>query len=406
MCIFNNAVKAYLFLWGSMVHNYQKYFEKYELDISDNELPTYSILLPVRHEGKNVLKSLLTSIYDLDYPKDRLDVKLIIDADDVETIGIGKELNDEFDFDLIIVPETSIKSKPISCNYALDFVEGKFVTIYDAEDRPERYQLKKAVECFCKLGEEYICLQASLNYYNKYHNFITYCFSIEYSMWFDFTIRAIPKFASFFPLGGTSNHFKTAALLEIGKWDGYNVTEDAEIAIRIVKAGYRISCLNSITEEECVITIPAWIRQRTRWIKGFMQTFIEHSVFKKPIAVETNVEFKLVMKIGIFNIMIFIVFIAFSFWFFLSTLMLLFDGVILRQNQHTPFVYFNIISLFIMIYGSLIFIVIKNKIKPRIMYLIFFPMYWILHYVAMCTALYELMNRPFFWDKTTHGVSS
>ena len=164
----------------------------------------------------------------------------------------------------------------------MNFIKGKYLVIFDAEDRPEKYQLKKALKKFNELDEKYICLQASLNFYNKYDNFITYCFSMEYSMWFDFTIRTITKYGTFFPLGGTSNHFKVKELFEIGKWDGYNMTEDAELGVRIAKAGYKIAYLNSITSEECPKTIYAWIKQRTRWIKGFMQTFCEHLFFKKP----------------------------------------------------------------------------------------------------------------------------
>ena len=139
-------------------------------------------------------------------------------------------------------------------------------------------------------------------------------------MWFDFTIKTIDNFKAFFPLGGTSNHFKVDKLLEIGKWDGYNVTEDAELGVRILKSKYKVAYLNSITLEECPIKIYAWLKQRTRWLKGFMQTFCEHLFFKKPITVKSNVDFLPIRKTGILNIIIFNVFIIMSFLFFISAI--------------------------------------------------------------------------------------
>ncbi|HSQ98080.1 MAG TPA: glycosyltransferase [Rickettsiales bacterium] len=288
----NNIIKSFLFLYQIKEYNYKDSYEKNVSNLPDNQLPIYTILLPVRDEKYSILKNLLISVYNLDYPKEKLDIKFVVDENDIKTINVGKTLLKEFNFDLIIVPDSKIKSKPISCNYALKFIKGKFLTVYDAEDRPEKYQLKKVIEKFNNLDEDYICLQASLNFYNKYRNFITYCFSIEYSMWFDYTIRTIEKFGSFFPLGGTSNHFKSEKLLELGKWDGLNVTEDAELGIRIARAGYKISYIKSITEEECPISIYSWIKQRTRWIKGFMQTFSEYIFCKKPICIKSNIDFK------------------------------------------------------------------------------------------------------------------
>ena len=174
--LFTDLIKILLFLIGICTNNTANYYKKDTLKLKDDELPIYTILLPVRNEKDFVLQNLLKSIYNLKYPQDKLDIKLIVDNDDINTIEIAKKLLEKFNFDLIIVPEYKVKSKPMSLNYALKFAKGKFLTIYDAEDRPEKYQLRKAIEKFNKLDENTVCLQASLNFYNKYENILSYYF--------------------------------------------------------------------------------------------------------------------------------------------------------------------------------------------------------------------------------------
>lgn len=404
-----DILKTLLFFNGVKFYSRNKYFEKDDLNIPDEDLPIYSILLPVRKEKDFVMRNLLKSIYNLDYPKEKLDIKLIVDQNDESTLEIAKLLSNDFKFDLIVVPPSNINSKPMSCSYALKFVKGKYLTIYDAEDRPEKYQLKKAVSKFNKLDKNYVCLQASLNYYNKYENFLSYCFSIEYSMWFDFTTTPITKYAAFFPLGGTSNHFKTEKLIELGGWDGYNVTEDAEVAVRIAKAGYKISTLDSITEEEAPITINAWLKQRTRWIKGFMQTFCEHTMLSKPIGIKSNIKFKRIFELRIFDILIYFTFIAMSFLFFILIFAVFFNHVIilqLREFKYLNFmINFNLFTFFFMIYGASLIVIYKNKLKFKPLYFICSPFYWFLHYIASFRAIISLIRSPFYWAKTEHGVS-
>lgn len=417
-----NIVKILLFSYGVMIYKYRAYYRKDKLE-SNTDFPIYSILLPVRDEEEFVLSNLLRSITNLDYPKEKMDIKLIVDEDDTKTISHCQNLLKKYSFDLVVVPILSkVKSKPMSCNYALKYIKGEYLTIYDAEDRPEKYQLKKSLQRFRELGEDYVCLQASLNYYNKYDNYLSYCFSIEYSMWFDFTLPALSKVSNFFPLGGTSNHFRVDKLLEIGGWDGYNVTEDAELGLRIARAGYRIGTINSITEEECPISIGAWLKQRTRWIKGFIQTSCEHIMLKKPIGINAiraakekehpnpqPIRFKPISKLNIMDIITFYIFIGMSFFFFISIFAILFNDFIILKRYNLNYLkyllIFNTFSIFIMLYGAFISTVIKNKLKFKIFYFIFFPLYWTLHYIAAVRALYFIVKKPFYWAKTKHGAS-
>lgn len=409
--LFTDLIKILLFLIGICTNNISNYYKKDNLKLKDDELPIYTILLPVRNEKDFVLQNLLKSIYNLKYPQDKLDIKLIVDNDDINTIEIAKKLLEKFNFDLIIVPEYKVKSKPMSLNYALKFAKGKFLTIYDAEDRPEKYQLRKAIEKFNKLDENTVCLQASLNFYNKHENILSYYFSIEYSMWFDYTLNSINKFATFFPLGGTSNHFRTEKLIEVGGWDGYNMTEDAELGVRLAKANYKISTLDSITEEECPTTIISWLKQRSRWLKGFAQTFCEHLLLSRPITANYAInkyKFCKISQMGIPNIIIFFTFIAMSFFSFIFLLVFQFNEYLVFDTNNTilnNLIIINIVLIIIIFYMSFICICIKNKIKFNIIYFLLFPLYWCLHYIAMIKALYSLLCSPFYWSKTEHGVS-
>ncbi|MDN3030621.1 MAG: glycosyltransferase family 2 protein [Candidatus Tisiphia sp.] len=175
---------------------------------------------------------------------------------------------------LIKVPFTLPRTKPKSLNYAMQYCKGKYVVIYDAEDRPDTDQLLKAVIAFDSLPKEYVCLQAKLNFYNENENLLTKLFSIEYCLWFKYLLKGLSIMNLPVTLGGTSNHFKVDALQKIGFWDAYNVTEDADLGIRLYSFGYKVHMIDSYTLEESPIDIINWINQRSRWIKGFIQTFL------------------------------------------------------------------------------------------------------------------------------------
>ena len=197
----------------------------------DEELPIYTIQLPVFKESEVIYK-LAYNLQNLDYPKKKLDVKLLIESDDEVTFNAIKNLKFPCIFDPVVVPYAQPKTKPKACNYGLHFSKGKYLTIYDAEDIPDSDQLKMVNALFHKLPEEYIVVQCALNYFNKTENFLTRMFTLEYSYWFDYMLPGLDGLGVPIPLGGTSNHFKFDKLMELGGWDGFNVTEDADLGIR------------------------------------------------------------------------------------------------------------------------------------------------------------------------------
>ncbi len=248
--------------------------------LDDTELPVHTVLVPMYKEP-DVLPILASALRKIDYPLSKLDIKLVLEQDDTETIEAAKALRLEEIFEIIQVPTSMPKTKPKACNYALNFSRGELLTIFDAEDVPEPDQLKKVVATFAKSGSNTACVQARLNYYNAEENWLTRMFTLEYSLWFDFYLPALEFLRIPIPLGGTSNHFRMSVLKKVYGWDPFNVTEDADLGTRLTQLGYRVAVVNSTMYEEANNSIPNWIRQRSRWIKGYMQTYLVH--MRKPV---------------------------------------------------------------------------------------------------------------------------
>ncbi|MBI2593135.1 glycosyltransferase [Candidatus Daviesbacteria bacterium] len=243
--------------------------------LKDEELPVYTILCPLYREAQ-IVPHFLEAIAKLNYPKDKLDVKLLLEEDDNETIEEVKSTTLPGYVSAMIVPDSEPKTKPKACNYGLNFATGEYLVVYDAEDQPEPDQLKKAYLAFKKSKPNIICLQAKLNYFNPHQNLLTRFFTAEYSLWFDVMLTGLQSVDTVIPLGGTSNHFKTKTLMELEGWDPFNVTEDCDLGVRLFKKGYKTAIIDSTTLEEANSNPKNWLRQRSRWIKGYMQTYLVH----------------------------------------------------------------------------------------------------------------------------------
>lgn len=344
--------------------------------ISRKNLPIYSVLIPLYKEER-ALDSIIKSMKSLDYPKHLLDVKLVLEADDVLTIKALEKINLPKYFEVIKVPPSMPRTKPKALNYAMDFIKGELVVIYDAEDRPEKDQLLKCANAFGILPDKVICLQGKLEFYNKNQNLLTNFFNIEYRIWFRHLLPGIDKLDLPLPLGGNSNHFRVKPLKTIGMWDPYNVTEDADLGIRLYMEGYRAKMIDSFTFEECPSSVKSWLLQRSRWIKGFIQTFLVFMIqFNKA---RKN------MKIS--TIIFTIIFIGLSSYSFMILPFYLFSYLY-------AFSEFNLYSTIIYSYFSAF--IVSGRFIP------FWPLYFILHVIASYRALYELLVSPFKWNKTEH----
>lgn len=348
--------------------------------------PIYSVLIPIYKEISKI-KQILKFIKMLDYPKDKLDVCILIEEDDLPIHQFfSQEILPSY-IRVISVPIFQPRTKPKALNYATNFIKGEYVVVYDAEDIPDMDQLKKALHLFQQLPSQYICIQSRLNFYNYSENIITECFSVEYSILFDFYLFGLDFLNLPILLGGTSNHFKVKELKKIGFWDSYNVTEDAELSIRIYSNNYKIKMLDSLTLEESPIEMIAFIKQRSRWIKGFLQTFFCYVC---------NYQYKKFNIYQVIFIIINLLFFALSLFLgpILIVLSFFLDIALLKYNLYIFFIYHAIAGL----------IVSKNNIF-NFKYIIFSIPYYFLHMFAFILAIYDLIKRPFHWRKTEHGKS-
>jgi cellulose synthase/poly-beta-1,6-N-acetylglucosamine synthase-like glycosyltransferase len=397
--------KLFLALVGSRFELHQAITKEDLREINDDELPVYTILLPVYKEDK-LIKKLIWNLQSLDYPREKLDIKLVIEEDDDKTLNAVKNLDFPAIFQVIVVPFHMPKTKPKACNYALHFAKGKYITIYDAEDIPDTDQLKKVVSMFNKLPENYICIQCALNYFNRNENFLTRMFTLEYSYWFDYMLPGLDTLDIPIPLGGTSNHFKLEQLIDLGAWDPFNVTEDADLGLRAYAKGFKVAIVNSTTYEEANNEPINWIRQRSRWIKGYMQTYLVH--MRNPI--------KLWKKLGARGFLGFSFFIGATPLTFLTYPLLLaifiayllFDFSSIRTLFPDWVLFMAIFNLLVgnilMIYINMM-AVFKRRFYELILFSIANPIYWLMHSIAAYMGLYQLIVKPFYWEKTNHGIS-
>ncbi len=288
--MFSSFVFRTVLCWMSCGEDTQLTVTSQEIAALQNQdLPVYTVLVPMYKEP-DVLPILAAALRKMDYPRSKLDIKLVLEADDFATINAAKELALDSTFEIIRVPPSLPKTKPKACNYALQFARGQYLTIYDAEDKPDSDQFKKALVTFRKMGPNTACVQARLNYFNAEENWLTRMFTLEYSLWFDMFLPALDRLRIPIPLGGTSNHFELEKLRAVGVWDPFNVTEDADLGLRFAAMGYRVGVFNSVTYEEANSQLGNWIRQRSRWIKGHLQTWLVN--MRDPVDLYRRVGFR------------------------------------------------------------------------------------------------------------------
>jgi cellulose synthase/poly-beta-1,6-N-acetylglucosamine synthase-like glycosyltransferase len=373
--------------------------------IVDESLPVYTVLVPVYKEPE-VVGHLIGALKALDYPQHKLDVILLLEEDDTATLNAARAARPPVTWRFLVVPNSLPRTKPKACNYGLVFARGEFLVIYDAEDLPLPDQLKMAVAAFRKSGPEYMCFQAALNYFNADENLLTRMFTLEYSYWFDYLVPGLDRLNLPIPLGGTSNHFRVETLRELGGWDPYNTTEDADLGIRASAQKLRVGFINSTTYEEANNEPRNWIRQRSRWVKGYMQTFLVYC--RHPL--------DLMRRIGVRDFCSFALFIGgtpvtflvspvlyalFLLWLITKTHLVapLFPDWVLYTALANL-----LIGNFLGIYLNMIAIFLRGNYR-LMPYALLNPAYWMMHSIAAYKALGQLFTKPFYWEKTQHGIT-
>lgn len=383
--------------------------------LDDRELPVYTILVPVYREAR-VFPILAKAIERLDYPKAKLDVKILLEEDDIETIDVARKARLPSWFDLLIVPRGGPKGKPKACNYGLIHARGEYVVIYDAEDIPEPDQLKKALVAFRKgdafassatrqRSESLACVQAKLNYFNRDQNLLTRWFTTEYSMWFDLFLPGLDASDAPIPLGGTSNHFPTARLRELGAWDPHNVTEDADLGMRLYKRGWTTAVIDSTTFEEANSELWNWIRQRSRWVKGYIQTYLVHMRnpwrLYRQIGLRAFISFQFVVGGTFFG------YLLNPLYWLLTVGWFLFQWGIIKEIFPAPIFYLGSVGLYV---GNFAFTYLnvagclRREYYDMVKYALLSPIYWAFMSVAAWKGFLQLFYKPSYWEKTEHGL--
>jgi glycosyltransferase XagB len=374
--------------------------------VRDADLPVYTILVPAYHEA-NVVGALMENLSHLDYPADKLEILLLLEEDDVETKAAAMAAKPPETVTIVTVPAGAPQTKPKACNVGLFLARGEYLVIYDAEDRPEPEQLKAALVAFGRADERQVCVQAALNYFNADENVLTKMFTLEYSFWFDYMLPGLEALKLPIPLGGTSNHFRTEALRRLGGWDPFNVTEDADLGIRSAALGETVGVISSTTFEEANNAYGNFIRQRSRWIKGYLQTTLVH--LRNPI--------ELVRSAGWTKALGFALLIGgtpLSFLFVPPLYLLFILTMIIGPQSIAPFFpgWVLWISIACLIIGNsmMIYVSMMGAFKRRryslVVWALLNPVYWLLHSIAAYKALGQLVIKPHYWEKTAHGLTS
>jgi cellulose synthase/poly-beta-1,6-N-acetylglucosamine synthase-like glycosyltransferase len=375
--------------------------------IRDAELPRYTVLVAMFKETR-VLPELVTGLRALDYPAAKLDIKLVLEEVDRETIAAARALKLPPHFEIVIVPDGAPRTKPRALNYALQFACGEHVVIYDAEDRPDPHQLRKAAAHFRDAPPEVVCLQGKLTFDNPSENWLAKQFAIEYASLFGGILPMLDKARLPIPLGGTSNHFRASVLRKLGAWDAHNVTEDADLGMRIYRAGLRAQVLESVTYEEAACQPGNWLRQRTRWLKGWMQTYCVHMRQPGRLLRELGWRGFLVFQGHFAGIVIAALVHPWSYVLIGHELtagqLLTSPGALLDR----PILMIALVNLAVGYAASMLlgyFVLQDRRLRVLAPQILLIPLYWLFISAAAYRALHQLVVAPHYWEKTEHGVT-
>jgi cellulose synthase/poly-beta-1,6-N-acetylglucosamine synthase-like glycosyltransferase len=363
-----------------------------------DDLPVYTLLCPLHREAA-VAPRLVAALARLDYPTDRRDVKLIIEADDHETRAALDAIDLPAGFSVVETPPAAPRTKPKALNYALAAARGDFIAVYDAEDYPHPRQIRAALDAFAhdaRLG----AVQAPLLVDNAASSWIASQFAAEYAVQFLGILPLLAHIGAPLPLGGASNHFRRAALDDAGGWDPFNVTEDADLAYRLARRGWRLGVIDPPTWEEAPARFGPWFRQRTRWIKGHLQTWLV--LMRNPFRTARDLGFggflwmQLVLGGGLLAALAHLPLLA---W-------LLMAAVAPNIARVTPLDWVLVIAGYVVAALAAAFAAALER-NPRLaLSVLTMPFYWPLATLAAAVASLEILVRPHYWAKTEHGLTT
>ncbi|GGE57324.1 glycosyltransferase family 2 protein [Actibacterium pelagium] len=369
-----------------------------------DQVPGISMMVPLFRE-EDILPRLISRLSKLDYPRDRLEICLVTEGDDVVTRQMLSQTVLPSWMRTITVPPGQLRTKPKALNFALDMCRGDIIGIWDAEDAPEPDQLLKVAQHFATAPPELACLQGALDYYNSKQNWLTRCFTIEYGAWWRVVLPGVARLGFILPLGGTSLFLRRDVIEKLDRWDAHNVTEDADLGVRLARHGYRTEIIPTATHEEATSQIWPWVRQRSRWLKGFMMTWCTHMRFPGL----------LLRQIGLWR------FIGLQVLFLCSLSQVLLAPLLWSLwlvplgvgHPLEPYISATTLIVILGLFLATEFITmatgclgaIRSGKPSLVLWVPTLHLYYPLATLAAYKALWEMVFKPFYWDKTQHGHS-
>jgi glycosyltransferase XagB len=371
---------------------------------ANNAIPPVVSIIVALYREADIAPRLVRRLARLDYPAELLDVILAVESEDHITLDALANAELPPWMRVVVVPEGQVKTKPRALNHAFDHARGAIIGVYDAEDAPEPDQLTKVVERFQRSGPEVACLQGMLDYYNPRTNWLSRCFTIEYAGWFRLVLPGLARLGLVVPLGGTTLFFRREVLDRLGAWDAHNVTEDADLGIRLARHGYRTELIETVTFEEANCRPLPWIKQRSRWIKGYMMTWAVH--MRQPRLLWQQLGPKGFLG---FQVLFLGTIAQFLLAPLLWSFMLLpfgFDHP-LYNVLPTPLLWAVALTFFLSEAANILIGALglgRTRHGLSVLWVLTLKVYYPLASLAAYKGLIELATRPFYWDKTTHGL--
>jgi glycosyltransferase XagB len=370
-------------------------------------LPVISVMVPLFRES-DVAGKLVGRLSRLDYPRELTDILLVIEASDQVTRNALQGARLPGWIRVVEVPNGPVQTKPRALNYALNFCRGAIIGVWDAEDRPDPDQLHKVARGFHFAPADVACLQGALDYYNPRTNWLARCFTIEYAAWFRVILPGVARLGLVVPLGGTTLFFRRELLEQVGAWDAWNVTEDADLGVRLARRGWRTEIIDTTTDEEANCRALPWIKQRSRWLKGYAMTWGVHMRDPRALWRELGPWRFLGFQIQFLGSLsqYLLAPILWSFW-------LLSLGLPhpLREplagvwgGYATPALFGTFIISELLSIGVGIWAVRGDKHRHLTAWVPSLHLYFPLGCLAGWKAIYEVVVKPFYWDKTAHGI--
>ncbi|MEI4196198.1 glycosyltransferase [Roseovarius sp. E0-M6] len=370
----------------------------------DTKLPKVSVLVPLYRETE-IAHALVARLSRLTYPKCLLEVVLVLEEKDELTQKTLAEIDLPVWMRAVVVPDGQPRTKPRAMNYALDFCEGDIIGIFDAEDAPDPDQITMIARRFQSAPPEVACLQGILDYYNPKQNWLARSFTIEYATWFRIMLPGLAKLGFAIPLGGTTVYFRRDALEKLGGWDAHNVTEDADLGFRLARHGYRTEMVGTVTGEEANCRLWPWVKQRSRWLKGYMTTYLVH--MREPRLLHRQLGawrfwgFQAHFLTALSQV--FLAPFLWSFWLVLLGLPHPLDPVLSRTLLVSAGKLFLAVEMLNVVFH---FAAVSGRFHRHLLpWVPLMHVYAPLGTIAAYKALYEMIFAPFFWDKTAHGLS-